>query len=71
MVVSRVVPPARAMHVRAAVRLMLPREPEPRPPTREDIDAAVKRMNEAIDAGIRKDRPPYTPPETVRGLRFV
>lgn len=51
--------------------MTLPREPEPRPPTREEIAAAVKRMEEAIDAGIRKDRPPYRAPETVRGLRYV
>lgn len=47
------------------------RDPVPRPPTREDIAAAVKRLDEAIDAGIGKDRPPHVVPVSVRGLRFV
>lgn len=51
--------------------MTLPRDPDPRPPTREEIAAAMKRLDEAIDAGIRKDRPPYRTPESVRGLRYV
>lgn len=51
--------------------MTLPREPDPRPPTREDIAAAVRRLGEAIDAGIQKNRPPYVAPVSVRGLRYV
>lgn len=55
------------------VRVPLPREPEPRLPTREDIDAAVRRLDEALvdRTRERRERPEPPPAESYRDLREV
>lgn len=34
-------------------------------------ERALARLSAALDAGIRRKRPPYQPPATVRELRYV